>query len=111
MRGRQRRGLNYTPLFRFLLSKRGQPWNSIYSEAKARLDREEPIFWLVALPAHERQRYVRVGHSSYYSGMYVHDAGTLQLVDPSLSPASLVPSCKCCTHTFNGAPFTRPFGS
>jgi len=41
---------NYTPLFKFLLSKRGQPWDAVHDEAS-----------------------------------------------------------KCCTHTFNGVPFTRPF--
>lgn len=109
MRGRKRRGLDYTPLFKFLLSRCGQPWDAVYSEAKARLDRPEPIFWLVALPGHERSPYVRVGESSYFSGMYVDEAGVLRLVDPSLGPSSLVPSCKCCTHTFNAVPFTRSF--
>ncbi|MBT2300346.1 hypothetical protein J7E70_07700 [Variovorax paradoxus] len=47
--------------------------------------------------------------SSYYSGMHVDAEGLLQIVDPSMSPSSLVPQCKCCTHTFNGIPFTRPF--
>jgi hypothetical protein len=109
MHGRKRRGLDYTPLFKFLVSKCGQQWNAVHAEAIARLDRDEPIFWLVALPGRERERYVRVGESSYFSGMYVDDAGILQLVDPSLGPSSMVPSCKCCTHTFNGVPFTRPF--
>jgi len=109
MHGRRRRGLDYTPLFKFLLSKRGQKWSDVYSEAVARLDRSEPIFWLVANREHERQRYVRYGESSFFSGMYVDEAGLLQVVDPSLGPSSLVPSCKCCTHTFNGVPFTRPF--
>ena len=48
MHGRKRRGLDYTPLFRFLLSTVGQDWDSIYSEAAGRLDQPEPIFWLVA---------------------------------------------------------------
>jgi hypothetical protein len=109
MHGRKQRGLDYTPLFKFLLSKRGQSWNEVHAEATARLDRQEPIFWLVALPGHERKSHVRAGESSFYSGMYVDDAGILQVVDPSLGPSSLAPSCKCCTHTFNGIPFTRRF--
>jgi hypothetical protein len=111
MHGRKQRGLDYTPLFKFLLSKCGQPWNAVHAEATARLDRQEPIFWLVALPGHERNSYVRLGESSYYSGMYVDDAGILQLVDPSLGPSSLTPTCKCCMHTFNGVPFTRPLSN
>lgn len=109
MHGRRKRGLDYTPLFKFLLSKRGQRWDDVYGEAVARLDRSEPIFWLVALREHERQRYVRVGESTLFSGMYVDELGTLQIVDPLIDASSLVPSCKCCTHTFNGVPFTRPF--
>ena len=111
MHGRKRRGLDYTPLFKFLLAKCGQPWDAVFGEAKARLDRQDPIFWLVALPGHERKSYVRVGEASYYSGMYVDEAGILQLVDPSMGPSSLDPACKCCTHSFNGVPFTRPFVS
>ncbi|MBA3396452.1 MAG: hypothetical protein H0T89_27725 [Deltaproteobacteria bacterium] len=100
---------DYTPLFRFLLSKVGKPWAEVYSEATARLDREEPIYWMVARQASERTAVVRVGESSYYSGLYVTDAGTLQLVDPTQNVATMVPTCWCCTHTFNGVRFVRPW--
>lgn len=109
MHSHSRRGLDYTPLFRFLLSRVGQPWRDVHSEAVRRLDRPDPLFWLVALHEHGRRPYVPVGESSYYSGLYVDETGLLQLVDPTLGPASLAPQCKCCTHTFNGIPFTRPF--
>ena len=109
MNSLKRRGLDYTPLFRFLLSKRGQKWDVIHKEAVSRLDKPDPIFWLVAIRETERQRYVIQSESSFFSGMYVDDAGLLQVVDPTLGPSSLVPSCKCCTHTFNGVRFTRPF--
>ena len=109
MHGRKTRGLDYTPLFRFLLSKIGDDWNSIYSEAIARIDRPEPIFWLVALRQADEQDYVRVGESSYFSGLRVDHDGTLQVVNPRLDAGSLVPLCKCCTHTFNGVRFTRSF--
>ena len=103
------RGLDYTPLFKFLLSKVGTPWNAVYAEAVSRLDRPDPIFWLVALRGHEREEFVRCGESSYYSGLYVDEAGFLQVVNPKLESSSFVPLCKCCTHTFNGVRFTRPF--
>lgn len=109
MHGKRQRGLDYTPLFRFLLSKVGARWDDVYAEAVSRLDRAEPIFWLVALHEHERKPFVRVGESSYYSGMYVDGAGILQVVDPSVGASSLVPDCECCTHTFNGVRFTKPF--
>lgn len=102
MHGRQRRGLDYTPLFRFLLSRVGEPWEPVLREAAARLDRVEPIFWLVARSAAERRDCVRIGEASYYSGLYVDACGRLQLVNPSLTAADLVPGCRCCTHTFNG---------
>ena len=105
----RRRGLDYTPLFRFLLSRVGSDWDDVYGEARARLDREEPIFWLVARSPAERQEVVRVGESSYFSGLYVADDHTLQLVAPQIGPESLEPSCGCCTHTLNGVRFTRPF--
>ena len=102
-------GLDYTPLFRFLLTKLGLPWNETYSVAIARLDRSEPIFWLVALQAHEGQEFVRLGESSYYSGLYVDANGLLQIVNPSLNESSIAPFCNCCTHTFNGKRFTQSY--
>ena len=109
MHGKVRRGLDYTPLFRFLLSKVGEDWNEVHSEAVARLDRPDPIFWLVALQPHRQREYVLVGESTYWSGLYVDGGGRLQLVNPGLGPSSLSPSCDCCTHTFNGIPFTQRF--
>jgi hypothetical protein len=102
MHGKKQRGLDYTPLFRFLLSKVGEDWTSIHSEAVARLDKPEPIFWLVALDEGDRQDAVRVGESSYFSGLYVDEDNKLQKVDPSMGPENIVRYCNCCTWTFNG---------
>ena len=110
MHGKVQRGLDYTPLFRFLLSKVGSPWDKVHAEAVARLDRPDPMFWLVAAPGQENQEYVRVGESSYFSGLYVDQAGLLQVVNPSIGPSSLAPLCGCCTHTFNGVRFTKRYG-
>lgn len=104
-----RRGLDYTPLFRFLMSRVGRRWDEIYSEAIARLDRREPIFWLVALHEDAAQPYVRTGEASYFSGLKVDTEGILRVVDPTAGPGTLVPQCPCCTHTFNGVPFTRRY--
>lgn len=108
MHGRERRGLDYTPLFRFLLSRVGSEWNGVYSEAVARLDRPDPIFWLVARNEGERRDIVRTGESSYFSGLYVDDAGILRMVDPDLRSEDLTPFCSCCTHTLNGVRFGSP---
>ncbi|MDF2628271.1 MAG: uncharacterized protein K0R39_2102 [Symbiobacteriaceae bacterium] len=105
MHGKQRRGLDYTPLFKFLLAKVGSEWNSVYSEAVARLDRPDPIFWLVARCERDRREIVRLGESSYFSGLYVDDAGILRIVNPDLRAEDLTPSCSCCTHTFDGVRF------
>ncbi|MFL6199341.1 MAG: hypothetical protein ACJ76J_09205 [Thermoanaerobaculia bacterium] len=108
MHGKHRRGLDYTPLFKFLLSKVGSDWNDVFSEAVARLDRPEPIFWLVALTEPERRECVRLGESSYYSGLYVDTEGILRIVNPELGPEKMTPLCTCCTHTLNGVRFPRP---
>ena len=102
-----RRGLDYTSLFRFLLSRVGRKWDEIYSEAVTRLDRREPIFWLVALREDAAQAYVRTGEASYFSGLKVDSDGILRVADPMAGPGTLVPQCPCCTHTFNGIEFTQ----
>lgn len=102
------RGLDYTPLYRFLLSRVGRPWDETYREAASRLDRTDPIFRLVARDREDARGMVRTGYSSYFSGLYVDDDGLLQRTDPSIDENSLEPDCRCCTHTFNGVRFTRP---
>lgn len=105
MHGKKERGLDYTPLFQFLLSKVGKDWDEVFSEAKARLDKTEPIFWIVALQEDERKDFVRVGESSYFSGMYVDREKKLQLTHPELTAKDMKPFCDCCTHTLNGKVF------
>lgn len=105
MHGKKERGLDYTPLFKFLLSKVGFDWDGIFSEAKSRLDRTEPIYWLVALNENERKEYVCIGESSYFSGMYVDSENKLQVTNPELKAKDLTPFCDCCTHTLNGKVF------
>lgn len=106
MHGRHRRGLDYTPLFRFLLTKVGQDWDEVYSEAVSRLDRSDPIFWLVARREMDRKDYVRMGWATYYHGLYVDERNRLQKVNPDLGPEHLKVECKCCTHSFNGKRFS-----
>ena len=107
----RRRGLDYTPLFRFLLSRAraGAAWDEVYSEAISRLDREEPLYWLVARPGEAPESVVCIGESSHYSGLYVDEGGILRVVSPELGPESLQPTCACCTHTLNGVPFTQKY--
>lgn len=102
-------GRDYTPLFRFLLSKVGQDWNAIHSEAVARLDKEEPIYWIVARTEDEKRATVGLAESTYFSGLYIDDNNCLAVVDPNLKVEDLEPSCSCCTHTFNGVPFVKKY--
>ena len=103
------RGLDYTPLFKFLLSKVGHTWNEVHSEAVSRLDKEEPIFWLVSKDLASVNDVVRLGESSYYSGLFVDENSVLCVVDSKINEESLAPQCKCCTHTFNGIVFTQKY--
>lgn len=105
MHGTQRRGRDYTPLFRFLLSKVGEPRNGVFQEAAARLDSAEPIWWLVARAEHERRDAVRVGQATYFSGLFIGADGTLQRVAPDLTGEDMTPGCSCCTHTLDGVRF------
>ena len=109
MKQGERRGLDYTPLYRFLLSKVGSSWSEIHREACSRLDREDPIYHLVSLQKSNARDYVRVGESTYFSGLFVDDDGLLKVVNPDINETTLTPDCKCCTHTFNGKVFTRSY--
>ena len=106
-----RHGLDYTPLYRFLLSKVGQDWAEVHSEAVARLDREDPIWRMVARTEAEKRDLVCLGESSWFSGLFVDGDGRLARVNPDLRIEDMEPDCPCCTHTFNGKPFVRKYRS
>ena len=109
------RGLDYTPLYRFLISKVGNNWDNVYSEAISRLDRkhyltnENPIFHIVSRQDEHDIGYVNLGESSFYSLLFVDDNNILQKVDPSVNETSITPRCSCCTHTFNGKQCTQKY--
>ncbi len=102
MKGKVMRGYDYTPLFRFLLNKVGCLWNDVFSEAIKRLDKPEPIYWMVSLDHTEKREYVRIGDSSYYSQLYIDEKGYLQKVNSSFEKGNIPIYCFCCTYTFNG---------
>jgi hypothetical protein len=93
-------GYDYTPLFRFLLSKIGQAWDETHKEVIQRLDKSEPIFWMVSLNEHDRRDVVRIGEASSWSGLFVDEEGLLQKVNPEAKAPE--PTCSCCTFSFNG---------
>jgi hypothetical protein len=109
MKSNMARGRDYTPLFRFLLSKVGLNWDAVYSEAVSRLDTDQPIFWMVALREEDKEDTVRIGESTYWSGLYVDTNNTLQIANPNVTVNDLYPGCNCCTHTFNGIVFPNKF--
>ncbi|MCX8554241.1 hypothetical protein OS121_03875 [Mycolicibacterium mucogenicum] len=98
-------GRDYTPLFKFLLAAVGRHWRDVHSEATARLDTDEPLYWMVAVNEADRVEVVRLGDCSFYSGLFVDDEGLLRVTNPDLTAAEMTPTCSCCTHTFNGVPF------
>lgn len=105
----KRRGRDYTPLFRFLLTKVGCDWDLVHQEAVGRLDDQTPIGWMVATNLLDRRAYWITGESTYYSGMFVDEKNRLQLTNPHLSVNDFRPQCACCTYTFNGTPFVHKF--
>lgn len=97
-------GRDYTPLYKFLLSKVGCKWDEVYSEAVSRLDKTYPIFYLVILDVPEgRYPVVRIGEGTLYSMLTVNSEGILVKVDAEAGP--MKPACTCCTHSFNGKPY------
>lgn len=95
----------------FLLSKVGQKWDDVYSEAKSRIPESETeaIEHMFHKPSihFENHGYCRMGEGSMYSILMVDEDGLLQKTHPELAIESLYPSCNCCTHTFNGKPLTN----
>jgi hypothetical protein len=104
-----RHGFDYTPLYRFLLSRVGAEWAGTYQEAASRLDQVEPIFRMVQKSGEPQFPYLRSGESTYFSTLFVDADGRLAICDPSVTKDTLEPMCKCCTHTFNGQPFGRKY--
>ncbi|HGE4354010.1 TPA: hypothetical protein ACGK4L_004773, partial [Escherichia coli] len=78
MSGKINYGLDYSPLFMFLLRKTGEKSDQVYSEAILRLDLPDPTFFLVALHETDQRNFVRCGKSSYYNGLYVDENGYLK---------------------------------
>jgi hypothetical protein len=98
--GQSRVGYDYTPLFKFLLSKVGQEWDIVFSEAVKRLDKKDPIFWMVDLHFTEgKSGIVRIGETTYYSKLTVKD-GILVIADANATPPQKRYYWE--THTFNG---------
>ena len=95
------RGLDYTPLFKFLLSRIGRPWKETYSESIFRLDKKEPIFYMVDIQNNSKDDYFN-WENSKFSILIVDKDGLLQKKNPLLKNEDFSPSCNCCTYTFNG---------
>jgi hypothetical protein len=93
-------GYDYTPLVRFLLSKAGKDWDVVFSEVKERLDKTEPIFWLVKFSNDiDIQPIVYVGEGKYYHTLIVDD----NILTVYNKTATLEDGlCSCHTHTLDG---------
>lgn len=115
----KQRGLDYTPLYRFLHSKVGQSWDKVYSEAISRLPKgDDAIFSMVILEPEINTNIGRnnmhgwsyFGESTIMSTMTVDEDGLLQFIKPNLKNEDFSPSCWCCTHTFNSKPLIKKYG-
>ncbi|WP_207625711.1 hypothetical protein [Niastella populi] len=60
---------------------------------------------MVALNEEKKKDYIRVGESTYFSGLFVDENRILQKNNPNLRAIDMKPFCSCCTHTFNGKIF------
>jgi hypothetical protein len=119
MKQGKKRGLDYTPLFRFLLSKVGEKWDNVYSEAKTRLDKDDPIFWMVELgdePNKTTPDYNPKWNDVFisdenarFSKLIIDDNGLLQIKNPLTTNEDFEPTCPCCTHTLNGKVLIKKF--
>ena len=99
------RGLDYTPLFKFLLSRIGKNWDDVYSEAIGRLDKKDPIFYMVK-PSKEEVSYFQC-ENAFFPTLFVNQDNCLEQINPNLTVNDFFPYCSCCTHTFNGKPLTN----
>lgn len=96
-------GFDYTPLFKFLLSKVGIAWDDVFSEAVSRLDKQEPIFWMVDLQFKEGDcAVVIIGDNSSYSKLTVRDGILVKAQPDAVAPTK---RCSCCTFTFNSSSY------
>lgn len=115
MKKGKERGLDYTPLYKFLLSKVGQPWNEVYREAKSRILDESKIWNMVnknavnSVGPNHYGNYFRYGESSYFSTLMIDQAGILVFINPNLRVEMFEPTCPCCTHSFNGKTFVKKY--
>lgn len=112
MKQGKQRGLDYTPLYMFLLSKVGQDWDKVHSEAVARLKGADvdAVYNMVLVDDQQGHGYgyFNGGESSKYSTLFIDENNLLQKTHPDLKNEDLEPSCSCCTHTFNGKVLTVP---
>lgn len=100
-------GYDYTPLFMYLLKNIGKDFDLILKDIKPRLNRTEPIYWIVDLTITKEMidnglciDYVRIGESSSYNRLWVDEENRLQKVNSKFSNRSKWD--KCFTETHNG---------
>ena len=104
-----KRGLDYTPLYKYLIKQVGKNWDDIYSKVLPRVLDEESIFHIVSKNKETAQDYCRIGESSYFSGLFINENGVLEITNKEINHSTINPFCACCTHSFNGQLFTQKF--
>ena len=110
---------DYAPLFRFLLSKVGQPWEPIFQECQSRLNDIKPLMRMVVNvnerglvvdrnPDGNMEKYCFMGEMSAWSTLYVDEVGLLQFVDKDYVKTDENPYPEQ-TFTFNGIPVNSEY--
>lgn len=88
---KHRRGLDYTPLLRFLLSRVGSDWDGVYARRSPGSIAPIPSSGSSHGTSTSKREMVRMGESSYYTGLYVDAAGILRVVNSALRAKDLTP--------------------
>lgn len=109
LKNKVKRGLDYTPLYKFLLSKIGHNFDDVYREVIKRVNDRNAIFHMFRKHEFETDDFVRIGESSFYNKLYIDENNIIQKVNPNLKNEDFSPSCWCCTYTFNGKPLIKKY--
>ena len=80
-----KRGLDYTPLYKYLLKQVGGNWDEIYSKIKSRILDDDCIWYMVAKNKEEASETCGISESTYFSGLFINEQGILEITNPDLN--------------------------
>lgn len=119
MSSRKERGVDFTPLYKFLLSKVGEDFDEVYSEAMSRMDgKRAPIFWMIVENTYIEEGILKNSNGTIvrpdfnneeakFSTLYIDDENKLRKVSDLNKSEFKLESCGCCTQSLDGIPYVR----